>query len=656
MFKKLLPIILFVFALQLTAQNLIPREELFQEKEKFNVRLTHRGDYVLFQKNAEGLDGSIYTLRTDVVAQASELHLGDQLLDWRPTYSHEIVAIVKNGETTQLVKATVRGKKPKVIPIKPFKNISFLHFSPKFMNKIAVEIEAEDKMDSGQFIIDIVNGNMKRIGRKNEFDKVFFDDLFTQIAAYKKNDLGGHSIFLRKANQWDTLAVHPDSWDMYLGGFNQVLSVTHDGKKMYMTDNSGRDKTILIEVDVATGEQKEVANHELADILPFGVTYDNTGKPTAVLSLLADSERRFTDQKVKEDFDVLRVKLGNVKWIAGSQDDNTWLIGEMNGGPVRYHIFKRKELDIRYLFNDYSYLERYELATRKAHTIKVRGDISLPVHVYLPVGTDDDGDGIPTEPLPTIVYIHGGPWVGLRQWNQWNYLRQFQLLANRGYAVVNIEFRGTTGLGKKVHEMGHQQWGEGMHLDVADITDWATKRGIADPRKVGLLGWSYGGYAAAAGLAFTPKAFACGVNMFGPTDLYEFVKSNRDNEKWHQLVGNPHTEEGAALLKKHSPSYAIDNINSPMLLTTGGKDDRVPQSQLDNFAKQLKDKNKDVIYFTYPEEGHTFLDTGSWMSFWAITENFLKEHLGGRAEVRNDAVEQGNMNVVLGQRFIDEMK
>lgn len=656
MFKKLLPIILFAFALQLTAQNLIPREELFQEKEKFNVQIAHRGDYVFFQKDKDGRDGSIYSLRTDVVAQPSELHLGDKLLDWRPTYSHEIVAIVKNGEETQLVKAGVRNKKAKVVPIKPFKSISFLHFSPKFMNKIAVEIEGDDKMNSGQFIVDLISGNMKRIGRINEFDKVFFDDLFTQIAAQKKNELGGNSIFVRKETGWDTLAVYTDTWDMFLGGFNQILSVTNDGKKMYMTDNSDRDKTALFEVDVATGKLTEVAKDELTDILPYGATYNSNGKPTAVLGLFGDSRRQFLDNKVKEDFDVLQVKLGNVKWVGASQDDNIWLIGEMNGGPVRYHVFRRKELKIDYLFNDYSFLERYQLAERKAHAVPVRGDITLPVHVYLPVGSDEDGDGIPTEPLPTVVYIHGGPWVGIRQWNQWNYLRHFQLLANRGYAVINIEFRGTTGLGKKVYDLGKQQWGEGMHNDIADITDWATKQGIADPRKVGLLGWSYGGYAATAGLAFTPKAFACGVNMFGPTDLFDFVKNNRNTEKWRDMVGDPNTAEGEALLKKHSPTNFVDNITSPILLTTGGKDERVPQSQLDNFAKLLKEKNKEVIYFTYPEEGHTFQDIGSWISFWAITENFLKEHLGGRAERRNDAVEQGNMKVILGGDFIEEMK
>ena len=654
--RKILPIILFAFGVQLMAQNLIPREELFQEKEKFKVQLSHRGDYVFFQQEKNGADGSIYTLKTDVVSQASELHLGDELLDWRPTYSHEIVAIVKNNGMVQLVTAGVRNKIANIVPLDPVKSIRFLHFSPKFRNKIAVEIEGLDSKDSGLFIVDLISGNLKRIGRNNEFDEIFFDDLFTQIAAEKIDEAGGRTIFLRQQTGWDTIATHAQGWDSYFGGFNRIVSVSKDGTKIYMTDNTDRDKTVLLEIDVATGEQKEVAKDASADILPFGATFNSEGQPTAVVSVFADSKRHFLDKKVQEDFDVLRVKMGNVKWYGSSEDDNIWLIGELNGGPVRYHIFKRKELEINYLFNDYSFLERYELAERKAHSVKVRGDINLPVHVYLPVGTDDDGDGIPTEPLPTIVYIHDGPWIGLRQWDDWEYLRNFQLLANRGYAVVNMEFRGTSGLGKKIQEAGFQQWGENMQLDIADVSDWVIKKGIADPRKVGLLGWSYGGYATIAGLAFTPEAYSCGVSMFAPTDLLEFVKNNSAGEKLYDLIGNPDTEEGAMLLKKHSPIHVVDDISSPLLMVGTEQNPDLPISQSNNFAQKLKEKNKDILYFTYPEEAGSFSEVGSWISFWAITEHFLKTHLGGRAEKRNDAVEQGILKIILGGSYIDEMK
>jgi len=647
---------LFSFSFQSESQNLIPREEFFQEKEKFKVRLSNKGDFVFFQKEKEGLDGSLYTLRTDVVAQPSQLILGEKLLDWTQAYSGEIIAVVENGDKKELVKTPIRSKKAKPIEWKAFKSLKFLARSPKFANKMVVEIEGVDEKDSGRYILDIINGNSKRLPGRLPYDKLFLDDFFTPIAAMSENADGGNTLFWKNDTQWDTIANHSKAWDMYFGGFNQILSVSQDGSKIYYTDNTNQDKTALFELNRTTGEQKELAKSEKADILPFGFSYDPKGNITSAIALFADSERHFLDQKVKDDFEVLRVKLGNVKWVGSSEDQETWLVGTMNGGPIEYYIFKRKELKLNRLFDDYSYFERYELATRKAHTVAGRDDISLPVHVYLPYRTDEDGDGIPNKTLPTIIYVHGGPWVGLRQWNQWSYLRQFQLMANRGYAVVVAEFRGTTGLGKRVHELGAQQWGEKMHLDIVDISDWAIKKGIADPRKVGLLGWSYGGYAAAAGVAFTPKAFSCAVSMFGPTDLTDFVKNYRNSERWHKMVGDPSTPEGEELLKKHSPMNVVDQINAPVLLTTGSQDEQVPQAQIDAFANKLKGANKEVIYFNYPEEGHTFLDVGSWVSFWAITEAFLEEYLGGRSEDRNDAIEQGNMKVILGGDFIEKIE
>ena len=651
-----LPILLILgFCFQITAQNLIPREELFQEKEKFHVRLSHAGELVFFQSEKNGLDGILNVLRTDVVAQPSEIKLGDQLLEWTQAYSGEIIAVVKKGDKTELVKSPTRSKKTKTIPFLPFKRLQFISLSPKFMNKVVVEIEGVDEKDSGRYILDIINGNSKRVPGYLPYDQVFFDDLFTPVAAMTENEEGGNTLFWRNGNNWDTLAVHPDSWDMYVGGFSQILSVSFDGNKIYYTDNTNRDKTAFFVFDRETQQSELLAQSEKADIIPYGASFTSERIPTSVLALFADSERHCFGEQVKADFEVLRVKLGNVKWVGGSKDENIWLVGTMNGGPISYYIFRRKELELTKLFNDYSYLDRYTLASRKAHEVQVRDSISLPVHVYLPDRSDEDGDGIPDRPLPTIIYLHGGPWVGLRQWNQWNYLRHFQLLANRGYAVINMEFRGTTGLGKRVHEMGAQQWGGKMHYDIVDVSDWAIKKGIAAPRKIGLLGWSYGGYAAAAGVAFTPNAFACAVSMFGPTDLTDFVKNYRKSDKWHAMVGDPNTEEGKKLLQQHSPVNVIEKITAPILLTSGGQDERVPEDQISQFARLLKEANKEVVYFSYPNEGHTFEDIGSWISFWAITEAFLEKHLGGRAEERSDAIEQGEMKVILGKEFIEEI-
>ncbi len=288
--------------------------------------------------------------------------------------------------------------------------------------------------------------------------------------------------------------------------------------------------------------------------------------------------------------------------------------------------------------------------------MKARDGLELPIHVYLPPGSDSDNDGIPDKPLPTVLYVHGGPWVGVAQWNNWFHTRNFQLLANRGYAVINTEFRGATGMGKAFVDAGDKEWGRKMHYDKVDVSRWAIDQGIAATDKLAIWGWSYGSYATNAALAFSPDLFACGLSMYGPADLDAFCRIPfTDSELWRSRVGNPNTAEGTMLLQKYSPQNYIHQIKKPLLLTTGSKDARVPQSQVDNFANALAEAGKEVIYFYYQEEGHDYRAPESWISFWAVGEQFLHDHIGGKQQPSAGDFEKGNLKVVHGQSYIEGM-
>ncbi|MCB0592991.1 MAG: prolyl oligopeptidase family serine peptidase, partial [Phaeodactylibacter sp.] len=206
-------------------------------------------------------------------------------------------------------------------------------------------------------------------------------------------------------------------------------------------------------------------------------------------------------------------------------------------------------------------------------------------------------------------------------------------------------------------DLGDRQWGEAMHHDKVDITRWAICQGIAREGKIAMWGWSYGGYATAAALAFAPELYACGISMYGPTDMDAFLRIPfTDNPLWRNRVGDPRTPEGASLLKKQSPINHIQDYRSPMLLTTGGKDGRVPKKQVDEFADALNAGGKDVIYFYYPEEVHDYREPGSWISFWAIAEQFLAMHLGGRYQPVGRDLEKGDYKVVYGRAFIGQLE
>ena len=634
--------------------NLIPRELLFREKDKVKVTLSMDGENVFYQKKADGSDSSLYYVPVKSAHVEKQRHFNGVLVDWAPVYDDGLVVAVQQDTNLYLYSAALNSPSLRKLDVPPFKRVSFLHLSELFPNKIVVNFETKGNGQSGIYLLDLLSSNMKWLGAMDDFQQIYFDAYFGMVAGLRPNEQGGNTILRRHEGQWLEVFSYPFSPEMFIGGLSKIVSVSNDGKTIYATDNTEKDKTTLVSIDVATGAVTEIASDPDADILPYAASIDPTGKPTSVVALWADAKRHITDEGVRKDFEFLDKELGGaVSFVSASQNDSMWLMRKLNGGPVVYYLYDRPAQKLTELFNDYTHLDGYDLAIRRAYTVPTRDGFQLPVHVYVPPGMAKP-DGSPKTPLPTIIYIHGGPWAGVTHWNSWFHNRNFQLLANRGYVVINMEFRGTTGLGKKVTDAGNLQWGEAMHYDIVDVVTWAIRSGISNRKKVGIWGWSYGGYATNYALGAAPDLFACGVSMYGISDLQKFCKLPfTDNDTWRTRVGDVNTEAGAALLKQHSPMTYVKDIIKPMLLTTGGLDERVPQSQSDNFADALQKAGKQVIYFYYPEEVHDYRQSESWISFWAVAEYFLHKNLGGRKESRGVDIEQGNLEIMYGADYIE---
>jgi dipeptidyl aminopeptidase/acylaminoacyl peptidase len=634
--------------------NLVPRELFFKEKDRQKVTLMKDGEFVLYQKTADGSDSTIYFVSGRAPMAEKARHFNGTLVDWTPTYDGGIAAVVRQDTNLQVYYTTLGAKASKKLDVQPFTSMEFIFQSPKFPNKVVVDFVAKDPSQNGIYFLDLFSGNMRRLGTKGDLQEVFFDENYGMVAGMKSNDQGGNSIFVRQEGEWKELRSYPFGPEMFIGGLSKIISVSSDGKTIYATDNLDKDKTTLVAIDAATGQVTELANDPKADILPYSFTLDAMGKPSSVVSLWGDAKRHILDESIRKDFEFLDKELdGKVGFAGASQDGNIWLLRKLEGGPVTYYHFDRSEQRLTPLFNDFTYLDGYDLPTRMAATVPTRDSLELPVHIYVPAGSSN-AKGMPKVPLPTVIYIHGGPWAGVTHWNSWFHNRNFQLLANRGYVVIVMEFRGSTGLGKSFCDAGNRQWGEKMHYDIVDVATWAIKNGVANRKRIALWGWSYGGYAVNYALGAAPDMFAAGISMYGISDLNEFCKLPfADNDTWRNRVGDVNTEEGAALLKSHSPTTYIKDYRSPILLTTGSLDDRVPQKQVDDFAKALSDAKKDVTYFYYPEEGHDFQQPDTWISFWAIAEDFLNKHVGGRKEARKDDIEKGNFTTVYGAAYIE---
>ncbi len=637
--------------------NLIARDLLFHDKEIGKIEVSKDGKHIFYQKPS--VSDKLFYRTTKSPVHEKEVKFSGNIQSWESTFNGNLITVIAEDTIGKVLYTSMRTQQPKDLTPFPFNSIKLEHQSAKFLNKIAINVDAKDPAKNGYYLLDFKDGRTKKLGRFDQYRQVWFDDMFLAVAAMKSNDLGGNTIYRKSEGQWYEAIAYPWDVGMFLGGLQKVISVSHDGKTIYATDNLEKDKNTLVAIDSKTGEKTELAKDEQADILPFAATVNpQNGQVAAAIALFADANRHIVDESYQADFDFLNKEMDNtVSYVNSSADGSLWLVRKLVGGPNYYYLYNREQKELTELFNDYSHVKNYELATRKAWTVKTRDGLDLPVHVYLPAGLDHDNNGVPTVPLPTVIYVHGGPWAGIVQWNQWYHTRNFQLLANRGYAVINMEFRGSSGMGKMVTDAGDLQWGEGMHNDIVDVANWALENSIAYKGKLGIWGWSYGGYATNYAMGKAPDLFKCGISMYGIADLYKFCKLEfANNPLWKNRVGDYQTEQGKTLLQSYSPTTYIENIKNPLLLTTGSLDQRVPKEHVDDFASKLSEAGKEVIYFYYPEEGHDYVAPESWISFWAIAEQFLQDNLGGRAQPREDDIEQGNFKVMFGEEYISKIE
>jgi len=284
--------------------------------------------------------------------------------------------------------------------------------------------------------------------------------------------------------------------------------------------------------------------------------------------------------------------------------------------------------------------------------IKSRDGLNLVSYLTLPKSADTNADGKADKPVPMVLMVHGGPWArdgyGFNGAHQW--------LANRGYAVLSVNFRGSTGFGKDFISAGDLEWGRKMQDDLTDAVAWAVKSGVAPKDKVAIMGGSYGGYATLAGLTYTPEVYACGVDIVGPSNLETLLKTIPPYwapivSQFHKRMGNPNTPEGLALLKERSPLYSADKIVRPLLIGQGANDPRVNKAESDQIVSAMQAKGIPVTYVLFPDEGHGFAKPNNNIAFNAVTESFLAKCLGGRAEPIGETVRNSTAEVPAGAEY-----
>jgi dipeptidyl aminopeptidase/acylaminoacyl peptidase len=381
-----------------------------------------------------------------------------------------------------------------------------------------------------------------------------------------------------------------------------------------------------------------------------------TGKAQAYQSKYLRSEWIALDPAIRDDLELVKTKLrGEVAITSRSNADDRWIVevDPVTSSP-RTYLFERESDRLTELFVSRPEIEPLRLAAMHPLELRARDGLTLPSYLTLPVGSDPDGDGRPEDPLPLVLLVHGGPWLrdsfGYDPYHQW--------LANRGYAVLSVNFRGSAGFGKSFISAGDREWGGKMHQDLLDAVGWATSSGVALPERVAIMGASYGGYATLAGLAFTPEVFACGVDVVGPSNLLSLLAATPPyweslKRQLYKRVGDPRTPEGEAFLRERSPLFSVEAIRKPLLIAQGANDPRVPRAESDQIVDAMGERGIPVTYLLFPDEGHGLARPENVIGFTAVAENFLQPCLGGRAEPIASAAGRSSMEVLRGPEHVE---
>ena len=620
-----------VLATAVLAQNkpttpLIPRNVLFGNPERADPQISPDGTQLGYLAPVDGvLNVWIRTLgKSDDRAVTADKKRGIRNFTWQYDNQHVLYTQDVGGdENWRLYETDIASRQTR--DLTPFNKVrvDIVAYEWKKPDEILVQMNQRNpelfdvhriNLKTGKILLDTQNpGDVQSWQADN--------DLQVRAAQVQMPD-GGTIVRVRdSANApWrELIKWGPDET------FGSTNGFTPDNNALWVTTSLDVNAARLLEIDVATGKQKVVVEDPQFDVNGT-INNPKTNALEAVSFIKQRTEYSFLDPSVKDDFaELSKVRPGDIDGLSQSLDDSKWIVTYVaDNAPVYWYLYDRPSKKATLLFSNRPQLEKYTLSAMKPIEFAARDGMTLYGYLTTPAGMD-------AKNLPMVLFVHGGPWGR----DQWGYDSYAQWLSNRGYAVLQINFRGSTGYGKKYVNAGDRQWAGSMHTDLLDGKDWAVKQGVADAKKVCIMGGSYGGYATLAGVAFSPDAFACGVDIVGPSNLNTLLKTIPPY--WSTILATFHKRMGDSedILKAQSPLFKADQIKVPLLIGQGANDPRVNKAESDQIVAAMRKNNKPVEYYVFPDEGHGFARPTNNMAFNAAAEEFLAKYLGGRYEPPN---------------------
>ncbi len=655
-------------------QPIIPREIIFGNSEKINVQISENEAYISYLANKNGIL-NVWLAPIDNIGEAkcisNENNRNITKYFWAHDHNHIIYLKDNKGdENDTLYIYNLTTKETKSLFFNTSVKTIILKRSHKHPSKIIIGTNERKKEFFDVFELDLKSLEKKLIFENNEFVHFVFDDNLNLRFAFKPNQEGGQDVYSYKSSDkkpWNLFMQIPFE-DAYT---TTIIGFFNNNNSIYIGDSRDSNTISLKTLDLKTKKITKIYQNDLCDINTFELN-PKTKEIDFVKFEYLKPEFHVLNDSVKEDIEYLKQINESDFAIKRPYNDNKWLVTfTSDDGPAKYYLYDRKSKKAQFLFYTNKKQSKYKWNKMKPVVIESRDGLKLVSYLSLPgmletpnfvgenrskieedVSRNKRGDSllpgsyVKKKPIPMVLFVHGGPWAR----NSFGFHPYHQFFTSRGYAVLSVNFRGSTGFGKDFINAGNREWGSKMHDDLIDAVNWAIKEKIADPKKIAIIGGSYGGYATLIGLTFTPDIFACGVDIVGPSSLHTLLKSIPSYWKpllkdFEKRIGAFNTPADLEFLKERSPITHVGKIKKPLLIAQGEHDPRVKVAESEQIVTAMKKQRIPVIYALYHNEGHGFRNPNNRLSFIAMMEQFLSNILGGDAEPIGDAFKGTNFTL-----------
>lgn len=631
------------------AVPLIPRRALFGDPQRHSPRLSPDGAWLAFIAPHQG-SANIWLAPADDIGAARPLtrERGHGVRSCRWAWDSARLCYLKDRDGDENCHLFVLPLDAgAAVDLTPLDGVAarVLAGSPFRPTELLITLNDRDRRWHDVYRVDLVSGARQLVLRHDRFIGFLADRRLTLRLAVTPNGEGGLDHMVPQGDGgWRLLfrVAAEDTLATGLAGFGP-----DDGTRAYLIDSRGRDRAAAAAIDLVSGATTELAADPAAEIVEVLIDPVERGVQAVRASALR-SRWIVTDSRVAADFARLAaLARGDFHILSRTADDRRWIV--LHAGdtePGVYHLYDRVTGAAWPLFAARPDLRGARLRPMQAITVPARDGLALPAYLTRPAGARGEAPGA------LVLLVHGGPWTrdswGFNPWHQW--------LADRGYAALSVNFRGSTGFGKAFTNAGDGEWGGRMQDDLLDAAAWAVRSGVAAPQHIAIMGASYGGYATLAALAFTPEAFACGIDVFGPGDL-EALLANIP-PYWQPLsalwrrVGDLASAEGRRRLHDRSPLHRAGEIRRSLLVAHGRNDPRVSESASQAIVAAMQRNHRPVVFLRYPDEGHGLVRQENRLAFHAVAEAFLARCLGGRCEAFGRDLEHAGMQIETGAELI----